>query len=415
MHLHLNTSSKVSVPERNRLNIIYDRYRPFYQETLNKLYRRVRKTLVRTELNFNLKYRVKSYNSYFDKIMRIRGEADKFNLINDLIGIRIVLPFLEDVHEVQELISENFTIVEIEYKGAKNSFREFSYDSIHVLVDISKDIKENTIPYIRKVCEIQIRTTLQDAWAEVEHELIYKAPSTLPNNTIKRKLASLNASLTLSDIIFQEIRDYQKGIAQWREQRHESFLQKVQSNSPISLTPTFEEPPLEEKEKIALEPLKPKTELEKDIFEALEAHSARKYKKAISIYSRILRYKMDKKIRTIIYNHRGMAYFIQSKYDKALNDFGKAIKFDSQNVNGLNNRGMTHRVLQDYNQALSDFERSLELNPYQHETHHIRALTYYDINDYSNALQNCEKAINLKPDFEPARRLKKVITSKMGY
>ena len=53
---------------------------------------------------------------------------------------------------------------------------------------------------------------MQDAWAEVEHELVYKSDITLPNQSIRRKLASLNATLTLSDLIFQEIRDYQKEI-----------------------------------------------------------------------------------------------------------------------------------------------------------------------------------------------------------
>lgn len=415
MHIQLMHKPKPSIPERRRLESIYDRYRHSYQETLNKLYRRVRKILTKTDVNFNIKYRVKSFDSYFDKLRRMRQDGEDFALINDVLGMRVVLPFLEDVQLVQKLITEHFDIVEIEYKGAKNSFREFSYDSIHILIDISKNHSENTIPYMRKVCEIQIRSTLQDAWAEVEHELIYKATSILPNDSIKRKLASLNASLTLSDIIFQEIRDYQKGIAQWRERRHESFLEKVQSDSPIILTHSMDTPTLEEKEKIAIEPLKPKSQLEKDIFEALEAHSAQKYKQAISIYSRILRNKMEPRIRTIIYNHRGMAYFVQSKYEKSLKDFDKAIEFDPQNTNGYNHRGMTYRILNEYENALADFEYSLELNPYQHETHHMRALTYHDINDFSNALENCQRTIDLKPDFQPAKHLKKLITSKMGY
>ncbi len=67
---------------------------------------------------------------------------------------------------------------------------------------------------MKRVCEIQLRTILQDAWAEVEHELVYKSDISLPNQSIRRKLASLNATLTLSDLIFQEIRDYQKEIRQ---------------------------------------------------------------------------------------------------------------------------------------------------------------------------------------------------------
>ncbi len=413
--MQLVKQPKISIPERHRLELFYDRHRHQYQETLNKIYKRVRKILIKTDVNYNIKYRLKSFDSYFDKLMRMRREGEDFTLINDLLGLRIVLPFLEDVELVQELITKNFKIIEIEYKGAKNSFREFSYDSIHILVDISDKHVKDTIPYMRKVCEIQVRTTLQDAWAEVEHELIYKSNLSMPNDSIKRKMASLNASLTLSDIIFQEIRDYQKGLAQWREQRHDSFIEKVQGNSPISLVNLMEEPPLEEKEKISIMPLKPKNRVEKDIFEALEAHSSRKYKQAASIYSRILKYKLEPRIRAIVYNHRGMAYFVQSKYEKSLKDFNKAIEFEPKNPNGFNNRGMAYRILHNYEKALMDFEKSLELDPYQYETYHMRALTYFDINDFASAFDNCRKTLELKSDFKPAEHLKKIITSKLGY
>ncbi len=408
-------SATTSIPERKRLGLLYDRYRHEYQETLNRLYKQIRKLLVKTDINFNIKYRLKTFDSYFEKLLRMRREGESFTLLNDLLGMRVIVPFLEDVQQVQNIISKHFRIVEIEHKGAKNSFREFSYDSIHILVDISEAHTGTTIPYMRKVCEIQIRTILQDAWAEVEHELIYKADLKLPNHSIKRKLASLNASLTLSDIIFQEIRDYEKGLAHWREQRHESFLEKVKEDSPISLMDTLSNPELPAKEKIAMEPLKPKNSLEKDIFEALEAHSSHKYSVAISIYNRILHNRLEPRIRSIIYNHRGMAHFVQSEYQKALKDFSKAIKFDNQNANAHNNRGMTYRILQDFAHALDDFTVSLDLNPYQHETYHMRALTYHDINDFSSALDNCHKSLNLKPDFKPAKYLKKLITSKMGY
>lgn len=407
--------ASAAIPERKRLGLLYDRYRHDYQETLNKLYKQIRKLLVKTDINFNIKYRLKSFDSYFEKLLRLRREGESFTLLNDLLGMRVIVPFLEDVQQIQEIISANFKIVEIEHKGAKNSFREFSYDSIHILVDISEAHSGTTIPYMRKVCEIQIRTILQDAWAEVEHELIYKADIKLPNHSIKRKLASLNASLTLSDIIFQEIRDYEKGLAHWREQRHESFLDKVKEDSPINLIDTLAEPELPAKEKIAMEPLKPKNALEKDIFEALEAHSAHKYSVAIKIYNRILHNRLEPRIRSIIYNHRGMAHFVQSEYQKALKDFTKAIKFDSRNANAYNNRGMTYRVMQNYASALDDFTVSLDINPYQHETYHMRALTFFNINDFSSSLDNCQRCLNIKPDFKPAKHLKKLITAKMGY
>ena len=408
---------KIAIPERERLNLIYDKYRNEYENALKRMHRKLRKVLLKTDINFNIKFRLKSFDSYFNKVLRLRKEALTPVAINDLIGLRVIVPFLEDVDDVQDLIKENFNVAEIEYKGADNSFREFGYSSVHILVHLPQGSIENTIPYVRKTCEIQLRTILQDAWAEVEHELVYKSNISILNGSIKRKLASLNASLTLSDIIFQEIRDYQKSIAQWQERKQNHFLEKIQDVQDISILSRVETPqvaPPADPE-IVLGTLKPKNELESLIFDALEAHSNDKIDLALNIYSKILRMKLNPKIRSIIYNHRGMAHFVQSEYEKAVKDFSRAIDFDPQNVKAFNNRGLSFRMLHQYDRALLDFETSLEMDPYQYETYHMRALTYFDMDDLARALDDCEKALSLKKDFAPARHLRRLVSSKLGF
>jgi hypothetical protein len=78
------------------------------------------------------------------------------------------------------------------------------------------------------LCEIQLCTTLQDAWSEVEHELIYKKDFSPFDEPMKRKVAALNANLTLSGTLFQEIRDYQRKLQMELHKRRESFMYKVQ-------------------------------------------------------------------------------------------------------------------------------------------------------------------------------------------
>lgn len=408
--------SAAVIPERQRLEILYNRYRSEYEDALHKTFRKLRKVLIKTGINFNIKYRFKSFESYFNKIIRLRrDEFDPISL-SDLLGLRIIVPFLEDVQLVEEIFARDFEVLETEHKGEKNSFREFSYDSVHLLVSVPGRNIKNTIPYAIKCCEIQIRTILQDAWAEVEHELVYKANFSILNEPLKRKLASLNASLALSDIIFQEIRDYQKTIAQRRQKRHDSFIKKAhKGNGPslINKVETAQLPELENTE--ALSYGKTKKSLEKQISEALEAHSNKNYKQATKLYSKILRYKLTPKIRSVIYNHRGMVYFIRSDYNHSINDFSQSIKYDAQNVMALNNRGLAFRMTHQYNLALQDFESSIRTNPFQHETYHLRALTYFDIDDLSKALEDCEKTLNIKPDFEPTKHLKEIIRSDLGF
>ncbi len=405
-----------TIPERERLLLLYDRYRHEYEAALQYTYRKLRKILIKSNINFTIKYRLKSFDSYFGKILRLRKEQVHPISISDMMGFRVIVPFLEDAEQVQHLLEENVRILEVEHKGEKNSFREFSYDSIHLLIDLPSKYKLDTVPYIRKVAEIQIRTILQEAWAEVEHELIYKANFSPLNGPIKRKLASLNASLTLSDIIFQEIRDYQKGVSQWQEKRQNHFLNKAEQIPQISLIPEILAPVVEEtKDEANLNSMKPKNQVDRLIFEALQAHTNNRIDRAIRLYTGILRMRVNPKIRSIIYTHRGMAYFILSEYDKAVKDFSKAIDYDPQNVKAYNNRGISFRMLRQYDRALLDFDTALEMQPYQPETFHLQALTYFDLNDFTRAIENCQKTLNIKPDFEPAKHLKRIILSKLAY
>ncbi len=403
---------KPSISERQRLLILYERYRHDYETNLNRLYRQIRKLLIKTDINFNIKYRLKSFDSYFQKLIRYRQKNITPIIINDLIGLRIICPFLEDIEYVESLIRNHFKVIEIEHKSAGKPVNEFSYESIHLTLELPENQFNGFIPYSGRTCELQLRTILQDAWAEVEHELIYKANFTMLNEPIKRKLASLNATLTLSDIIFQEIRDYQKAIKTLREKCDYTMTQKI-------LLPNGSVIPgngHEKYEDIELpSAIISKSSIEQQLFEALEAHSKQQFSRAIQIYSQILRQKLKPTIRSIVYNHRGMAYFVQGEYEKAIKDFTQAYKFDSQNLRALNNRGLAYRMLKKYDLALQDFDHSLEIDAYQHEGYHMRALTYFDLQDYPNALADCNKALNLKPDYTPAQSLKKLIVAKMSF
>ena len=177
-----------------------------------------------------LKTRVKSFSSYYRKLLRILAESAETTdlpVISDLIGIRVICPFLEDLSMVEKILKDSFKIIEIEKKGADRTFREFGYESTHVLLEIPEDVRKNCILPPNIICEIQIRTILQDAWAEVEHELVYKSEFSPFDLPLKRKLASMNASLSLADIIFQEIRDYQNKLNKEMAKRRDSFYDQA--------------------------------------------------------------------------------------------------------------------------------------------------------------------------------------------
>jgi hypothetical protein len=52
--------------------------------------------------------------------------------------------------------------------------------------------------------EIQIRTILQEAWAEIEHQLVYKGEGSAPDD-IRRQITRVSALLEVADKEFQEV------------------------------------------------------------------------------------------------------------------------------------------------------------------------------------------------------------------
>ena len=169
----------------------YAQHSERWRAYLSTLGAEVEELLRRQHLHTTLKMRVKTFESLSEKrsfISRSAPESDQE--IKDLLGLRIVVPFQEEVEQVVALLREHFSTSEIERKSEKLSFREFAYDSVHVELPL---LQELSLPYgCKAVVEVQVRTILQDAWAEVEHGLIYKNHFRFPNNDSIHHLLNLS-------------------------------------------------------------------------------------------------------------------------------------------------------------------------------------------------------------------------------
>ncbi len=378
---------------------------------MQQLAQDVRLILEKQGLTPAIKYRVKNFEAYFDKLRKQNAQntSPRLLTVNDFFGLRIVCPFLEDIETVSSLVSSHFEVLETERKANQHSFREFGYDSLHLAIRLDAYMKGRSMPGIRNICEIQLRTILQDAWAEVEHELVYKSDISLPNQSIRRKLASLNATLTLSDLIFQEIRDYQKEIRQHGRKRRASIERGSMDQDFIAIShPTSASPP----SRMGPIPSTMASHLEKTMLRALQAHSNHDLENAVTLYGQLLGMRLDRKMRGLVYNHRGMAYFASGSHLRALKDFTQAISYDPESDRGYANRGLCYRVLKKYDKALQDFNHSLMLNQSRPDSYFGRAQTYYDMQQFDQALEDCEKALVIQSDFQPARELLKNLQSK---
>ncbi len=407
-----------SLPSKNNIKATYESYRPVLSEIMENIENKLKSTL-KLASNPTYKSRVKSFNSYYKKVLRLKSsEAEKSNFVEltDMMGIRVICAFLEDLPEVENQIKENFDVREVEYKGADQNFREFGYESIHILVGIPDDCypKKNSLPLPESlVCEIQVRTILQDAWAEVEHELIYKSEFTPFDMPLRRKLASINASLTLADIIFQEIRDYQKKLQKEVEARRESFYEKADE---LTLNEKSEKKENLETENInRVSPYVHGT-IDDLILEAIQAHNHGEVDKAVEIYSVIINSKPtpSNAVLAVIHKHRGMAYFAMNNYQASLEDFKASIKYDKNAFRSYYYIGIVLSIMDKQKEAVDAFTKSLELNEYQSHAHFRRAVSYFKLGEYEESLNDLNASQSLGLDDKETEALHSKLMEKFG-
>jgi ppGpp synthetase/RelA/SpoT-type nucleotidyltranferase len=359
---------------------------------------------------------VKGFASYYRKLLRNIPNGieltDDLPVITDIIGIRIICAFLEDLTEVEKCIRSCFSVYEIERKGADRTFREFGYESTHILLAIPEDATEGLILPKELIFEIQVRTILQDAWAEVEHELVYKSEFSPFDLPLKRKLASINASLSLADIIFQEIRDYQNKLNRELDKRRGAFYQQADIESILNSV-TVKSPVVTPEDIPSTALSYVQGTIDDMILDAIEAHNNGNLDRASMIYTKIIEAGPNDTVLSVIYKHRGMAYFAQSRYADALEDFKKSAEKNESNFRSYYYIGIVLSVMGQESEAFDNFTKSLNLNHYQPYVYFRRAQTLYNREFYTEALADLDKAVSLGFKKEEEKKLRLLIVKKL--
>lgn len=160
--------------------------------------------------------RAKTYESFANKAITPSDTnpdkpkyAEPIKEITDLAGIRVIAFQPKAVEEICQLIRQEFTVTEFQDKSeALIKQGKLGYQSFHFLVTMS-DTRCQLPEYARfknVVFEIQARTVLQHAWAEMEHDIQYKSESVIPVN-IRRRLIALAGMLEMADREFESLQD----------------------------------------------------------------------------------------------------------------------------------------------------------------------------------------------------------------
>ena len=108
-----------------------------------------------------------------------------------------------------------------------------------------------------------------------------------------------------------------------------------------------------------------------------------------------------KKIADAHYNC-GNAYFIQSDFDRAIQDYSETIKLNPHFADAYNNRGNAYGNKGNFEQAIKDYSKAIELKPDLAEAYYNRGVAYGIKGELDRAIQDFDKAIELKPDYADA-------------
>jgi ppGpp synthetase/RelA/SpoT-type nucleotidyltranferase len=149
----------------------------------------------------SIKTRRKDWESFREKVAR-KGYENPLSDCTDLLGVRIIVYLEADISRCESLIREYFSVDDKKSidKRNPNNLKEFGYRSLHLICSLGEDRK--ALPEYRDYCdyrfEIQIRTALQDTWAEIEHAFNYKSEAALPSE-LERELFRTSALLETVD------------------------------------------------------------------------------------------------------------------------------------------------------------------------------------------------------------------------
>ncbi|WP_028292455.1 GTP pyrophosphokinase [Oceanobacter kriegii] len=156
-------------------------------------------------------HRIKDTTSLLDKAFyrTNKNYENPYEEIEDKVGCRFVVLLIEQIEEISDVIVNEESW---DHKECRHFYSErekepllFTYQSVHYVVRSKTEfIHNDVLIHPGTPCEIQIRTLLQHAYAELTHDAVYKA-KTLVQPEVHRTVAKSMALIETTDDFFSDV------------------------------------------------------------------------------------------------------------------------------------------------------------------------------------------------------------------
>lgn len=169
-----------------------------------ELQKRIEKRLDRCGIMYRVFSRIKTEESLLLKMQKKREKYQKENTkVQDLLGIRVVLYFKDDIDVCIKLLKQLFEVVDFEHDMPDQE--TFKPQRINYVFRIPQNIWEmpqevSDFCRIDNTFEIQVRTLFSEGWHEVEHDIRYKYKQEWEKaDNLSRELNGIMAALEVCD------------------------------------------------------------------------------------------------------------------------------------------------------------------------------------------------------------------------
>ena len=176
--------------------------------------------------------RAKTVSSLRGKLRRKKYPNPK-TAVTDLIGLRVITYFAGDMDRIAAQLRLHLDISEKKCRDARKELDEdrFGYRSVHLIARLKTgQARGVAVSHLqRRWFEIQVRSILDHAWSEIEHEVVYKAGIDFPRD-VRRRFMAVAGSLEVLEHAFASLaveRDILVDAYKVRYQQREPAIQSA--------------------------------------------------------------------------------------------------------------------------------------------------------------------------------------------